>query len=128
MLIALWIVTAAFAVVNLLAGAGKALTPWPQLQKRMPWTETTGRGLAYLAAWSEVVGGIGAIVPLILAHTIPGWGWAAWVSLAAVVGLVVVQALAIGLHLRRKELAALPVNLVLLAIGVASAILVAVTR
>ena len=94
----------------------------------MPWTESTGKGLAYLAAWSEVVGAIGAIVPLILAHTITGWEWAAWVSFAAVIGLTLIQVLAIGVHVARKEFKALPVNLVLIVIGIASAILITATR
>lgn len=128
MLVATWIVTGALAAFNLLAGAGKAFTPWPELQRKMPWTETTGKGLAYLAAWSEIVGAIGAVVPLILAHVVAGWEWAAWVSFAAVIGLTLVQVLAAGLHLKRGEGKAVPVNIVPIVLGIASAILIAATR
>lgn len=125
MLVATWIITGILAVFNLLAGAGKAFTPWPQLQQKMPWTATTGKTLAYLAAWAEIVGAIGAVVPLLLAHTRDGWGWASWVAFAAVIGLTIIQALAIGVHVARKEFRALPVNIVLIAVGIVSAVLIA---
>jgi len=128
MLITTWIVVGVLAAINLLAGGGKALTPWDRLSAKMPWTESTGRGLAYLAAWSEVVGAVGLIVPLMLAHAVDGWEWAAWVSFAAALGLTLVQILAIGVHAKRKEYGTLPVNVVLIVIGVAAAILIAVTR
>jgi hypothetical protein len=127
MLIATWIITGIVAAINLLAGGGKASTPWPQLQEKMPWTATTGKGPAYLAAWAEVVGAVGAIVPLIIAHTVSGWEWAGWVSFAAVIGLTVIQVLAIGVHAKRKEFNVLPVNVVLITLGVASAVLIAIT-
>jgi hypothetical protein len=128
MLITTWIVTGILAAFNLLAGAGKASMPWPKLQQKMPWTESTGKAPAYLAAWSEIIGALGAIFPLVLAHTLPGWGPALWVSFAAVIGLTLVQVLAIGLHLKRGEAKALPVNFVLIALGIASAILIIMTR
>ncbi|MCI2956443.1 DoxX family protein [Agromyces atrinae] len=127
MLIATWIVTGILAAFNLLAGAGKAFTPWKQLSQKMPWTQSTGKGLAYLAAWAEIVGAIGAIVPLILAHTIAEWEWAGAVSFAAVVGLTLIQVLAIGVHVARKEFSGLVVNVVLLLLGVASAVLIALS-
>ncbi len=128
MLITMWITTGILAAFNLLAGAGKAVTPWPQLQEKMPWTATTGKGPAYLAAWSEIVGAVGAILPLILAHALPGWTWAGWVAFAAVIGLTLIQVLAIVLHVTRKEFQALPVNLVLIVLGIASAVLIATTQ
>lgn len=128
MLIVTWIITGLLAAFNLLAGAGKAFTPWPRLQEKMPWTASTGKGVAYLAAWSEVVGAIGAVVPLILAHTIADLSWAVWVSFAAVIGLTVIQVLAIGVNASRREFAAIPVNGVLVVLGVVAAILVAATR
>ncbi|PSS42939.1 hypothetical protein C6401_14505 [Arthrobacter woluwensis] len=127
MLVTTWILTGILAAFNLLAGVGKASTPWPQLQEKMPWTATTGKGPAYLAAWAEIVGAIGAILPLALAHLLAGWEWARWVAFAAVIGLTAIQVLAIGLHLKRGERKALPVNIVLLVLGIASATLIALT-
>jgi hypothetical protein len=128
MLIIMWIATGLLAVCNLLAGAGKAFTPWPALQEKMPWTETTGKGIAYFAAWSEIVGAVGAILPLILARTLDGWAWASWVAFAAVLGLTAIQLLALALHLKRGEGKTLPVNLGLIAVGLSSAALILATR
>jgi hypothetical protein len=125
MLIATWIVSGVLAALNLLAGAGKAFTPWAALSEKMPWTQTTGKGRAYLAAWAEIVGAIGVIVPNVLAHTIPGWEWARWVSVAAALGLALIQILAIQVHRSRKE--PVQMNLVLATLGVAAAILIALT-
>lgn len=127
MLITAWIVTGLLAAFNLLAGAGKAFTPWPQLQQKMPWTASTGKGAAYLAAWSEIIGAVGAIVPLILTHLLDGWAWAGWVSFAAVIGLTLIQVFAVGVHAARKEYRNLPVNGLLIVIGIASAVLITAT-
>lgn len=125
MLATTWIITGTFAALNLLGGAGKALTPWDRLSKKMPWTETTGRGAAYLAAWSEIVGAIGAVVGLVVADTLPGWGWAKWLSFAAVVGLCLIQVLASVVHAVRREYTNIAVNVVLMAVGIAASILIA---
>jgi hypothetical protein len=128
MLITTWIITGLLAAFNLLAGAGKAAMSWPKLQEKMPWTESTGKFPAYLAAWAEIIGALGAILPLILAHTLTGWGPALWVSVAAVIGLTLIQFLAIAVHLKRGEAKALPVNVILIALGIASTILIIATR
>lgn len=123
MLIVTWIVTTLLAALNLLAGAGKAFSPWPQLSQKMPWTATVGKPLTYLAAWAEVIGAIGLIVPNVLAHTVPGWEWARWVSFAAAIGLATVQGLAIGVHAKRKEKSSM--NAVLVAFALVAAVLIA---
>jgi hypothetical protein len=128
MLITTWIITGILAAFNLLAGAGKASLPWPKLQEKMPWTESTGKFPAYLAAWAEIIGALGAILPLVLAHTLIGWGPVLWVSVAAVIGLILIQFLAIAVHLKRGEAKVLPVNVVLIILGIASAILIVATR
>lgn len=127
MLIATWILSSILAAFNLLAGGGKALTPWEHLSKKMPWTETVGKNLSYLAAWAEIIGAIGLIVPNILAHTLQGWQWATWVSVAAAIGLTIVQILAIGVHAARKEYRNLPVNIVATGLGIVTAVLIALT-
>jgi hypothetical protein len=89
---------------------------------------TTWIATGLLAVWSEIIGALGTIFPLILAHVLPGWGPAVWVSFASVIGLTSIQVLAIGLHLKRGKAKALPINFVLIALGIASAILIIVTR
>lgn len=80
MVIITLIVTGSLAVLNFFAGAVKAFTSWTKLQEIMPWTETTGKGLAYIAAGAELLGSIGALLPLILANILNGWDWAVWIS------------------------------------------------
>lgn len=123
MIIATWIVAGSLAVLNFFAGAVKAFTPWPRLQEMMPWTETTGKGPTYVAAWAEIIGAIGVLLPLLLARSLEGWGWAVWVSLAAVIGLSLIQLLAIGVHVKRREVNALRTNITLLILGVTAATL-----
>jgi len=89
----------------------------------MPWTETTGKGPTYVAAWAEIIGAIGVLLPLLLARSLEGWDWAVWISLAAVIGLSVVQLLAIGVHVKRGEVNALRTNITLLILGVTAATL-----
>lgn len=121
------IVTGSFAVLNFFAGAVKAFTPWSKLQEIMPWTETTGKGPAYVAAGAELIGSIAALLPLILANTLDGWSWAVGISLAAVIGLVIVQLLAIGVHVERNEILALRTNVTLIILGLAAAGLIVAT-
>jgi len=121
------IVTGSFAVLNFFAGAVKAFTPWSKLQDIMPWTETTGKGPAYVAAGAELIGSIGALLPLILANTLDGWSWAVWISLAAVIGLVIIQVLAIGVHVKRDEIHALRTNIALIILGIAAVGLIVAT-
>jgi hypothetical protein len=127
MVIITLIVTGSLAVLNFFAGAVKAFTPWPKLQKTMPWTETTGKGPAYIAAGAELVGSIAALLPLILANTLDGWDWAVWISLTAVIGLTVIQILAMGVHVKRNELSALRTNITLIILGIAAAGLIIAT-
>ncbi|MFK4805039.1 DoxX family protein [Microbacterium sp. ZW CA_36] len=125
MIVITWIITGLVAAVNLAAGAGKIFTPWEKLSAQMPYTETVGKGPTLLAGWAEVIGAIGLVVPNILAHTVPGWEWAKWVSFAAAIGLALVQSLAIGVHLRRNE--KITANIILLLAAVVAAVLIALT-
>jgi hypothetical protein len=118
-----WIVSGVLAAFNLFAGGGKILTPWENLSAKLPYTETVGKGLTYLAGWAGILGAIGVIVPNILAHIVPGWEWARWVSVAAATGLALVQLLAIVVRLKRKEYNA-TINAVFAAVAVAAAVLI----
>lgn len=122
------VTTGSPAVLNLFAAAVKLLTPWQQLQEKMPWTQTTGKGPAYLAAWAEIVGAIGAMLLLVLAYTVDGWEWATWVALAAVIGLTIIQVLAFRLHMKRDETQNLPTNIGLIILGLVAAVLILLTR
>lgn len=64
-------------------------------------------------------------MPNVIAHTVPGWEWAKWVSVAAAIGLALIQALAIGVHLRRNE--KIVTNIILCLVSIAAAVLIALT-
>ncbi|MGI5440525.1 hypothetical protein ACQEV4_25055 [Streptomyces shenzhenensis] len=128
MVIAVWTVAGMLAAFDRLAGAGEPFTSGEQLPKRMPWTQSTGEGRAYMAPWPEIVGVAGSIVPLPLSHTVPGRQWARWVSFTAVVGPAGIQVLAPGVHVARGEFRALSVNLLLTSVGVAAAVLTSLPR
>lgn len=108
--VTLWIVAALLAALFLFAGLTKATTPKDKLAEKMPWVEDFSPGVVKLIGILEVLGAIGLIVPAFI-DTID-----VLVPLAAT-GLAVTMALAIGTHIRRKELPVIPANVVLLALS-----------
>jgi DoxX-like family len=98
-------------------GCGKSLRPKATLQQSLPWVEDYQPGTVKLIGITEFLGALGLILP---------WatGIAPVLTPLAATGLVIVQALAIRVHIRRKEQSSLPLNAALL-LGAA---FVAVTR
>jgi uncharacterized membrane protein len=105
--IALWIVSGILAAAYLAAGLMKSLRPKESLQPNLPWVADFSAGTVRLIGVAELLGAIGLILP---------WATdtARVLTPLAAVGLVVIQALAIPVHLRRKEPKALSANLPLL--------------
>jgi uncharacterized membrane protein len=105
--IALWIVSGILAAVYLTAGLMKSLRSKESLQPNLPWVADFSAGTVRLIGVAELLGAIGLILP-----------WATDIARVltplAAVGLVVIQALAIPVHLRRKEPKALSTNVPLL--------------
>lgn len=128
MLIVTFVVTALLAAFNLMAGLNKALSSGTKLEQSMGVSTRGEKTALYVAGWAEILGGIGAILPLALGHALDGWGWAIGVSVAAVIGLTLVQVLAVGFHSVRREFSSLPMNAILIAVGIASALLILATR
>jgi putative oxidoreductase len=87
----------------------KATQPIDKLAGQMKWPGDYPR-LTRFVGWSEVLGAVGLILPLLT-------GILAWLTPLAALCLVAVQVLAIGFHLMRKEPQILPANLVLLALA-----------
>lgn len=114
--IALWIAAALLAIVFLLAGAMKIGAPRAKLlaNPRMGWVnDVSDRGVKIIGV-VEVLGAIGLILPPLtgVAPFLVGW---------AAVGLAIVMAGAIAIHVRREETKdiVVPVVLLLLAAFVA---------
>ncbi len=115
MLIALWIVNALLALVFLAAGLNKVARPREVLaQSGMAWALDLSGGSVKAIGALEVVGAIGLIVPLLT-------GIASWLVVAAAIGLAVVMAGAIVVHVRRHE-SAVPAIILAVALVVSAVI------
>ena len=115
--IALWVITGILAAMYLMAGLMKTFTPKDKLINTLPWTEQYAAGTVRLIGIAEVLGAIGLVLP---------WATDIAPSLTpiAATGLVIIQILAVRVHIHRQEQKALPFNTVLLIL----ALLVAVAR
>lgn len=105
----LWAAAGLLAALYLMAGFMKATQPIDKLAAQMKWPADLPR-LTRFVGVSEVLGAIGLILPLLT-------GILAWLTPLAALCLVLVQVLAIGFHIMRKELQVLPLNVVLLALA-----------
>ncbi len=117
MSIALWIVSGLLAALYLVAGIRKLVTTKEALvvQPGMAWAQDYSPGTLRLIGAVEIAGALGLILPVAL-------GIAPWLTTAAALGLTLLQALAIRLHLSRGERQVLPFTLTLLALSLAIAI------
>lgn len=106
--VSLWIVAGVLAALYLLAGVTKATRPKDKLRESMPWVEDLSPGLVKFIGTAEILGALGLILP-----KLTDIGGNPLTALAAT-GLVIIQAGAIPVHLRRGEQKVLPVNVVLL--------------
>ncbi|MCU1647467.1 MAG: DoxX family protein [Nocardia sp.] len=109
--VALWIVASVLAVAFALAGVMKSTQPKEKLAEKMPWVQDVSTGTLRLIGITELLGGLGLVLP-------------AWTGIAPVLtpiaasGIALIMVLAAGVHVRRKEFNALPVNAVMLALAV----------
>jgi hypothetical protein len=105
----LWAAAGVLAALYLMAGAMKATQPIPRLAGQMRWPADYPRLTRFVGS-AEVLGAFGLILPL-------ATGILAWLTPFAALCLVLVQVLAIGFHVMRREPQILPVNVVLLALA-----------
>ena len=108
-----WWVSIALAAVYLPAGLIKLVVPKSRLisNPQFGWaaavSDPTVKGIGTL----EILGAIGVIAPRLI-------GAAPMIGVAAAWGLAAVQVGAIVVHVRRREFATLPINVVLLVLAV----------
>ncbi len=105
----LWAAAGLLAVLYLLAGFMKATQPIDKLAAQMKWPAELPR-LTRFVGVAEVLGAIGLILPL-------ATGILPWLTPLAAICLIVVQILAAGFHIMRKEYQIVPANIVLLALA-----------
>jgi len=102
----LWIVQVLLAAAFVLAGAMKLSRPIDSLAKRMTWVNPLPVAVVRFIGLSELLGGIGLLLPAIT-------GVDAWLTPLAAVCLAFVMLLAAIFHIARRELSKLPSSVVL---------------
>jgi hypothetical protein len=115
MLIAYWIVAGILAFVYLLVGGTKIVRSRAQLNESgMHWVRGANPAVVKLVGLVEILGAIGLILP-------PLMNTAVLLAPLAAIGLVLVQAVAIGVHMQMKDAKSLPINIALLLLAFATA-------
>lgn len=104
--IALWVVQMLLAGMFIIAGAMKAFQ-YERAKASLPWVKDVPRALVTFIGISELLGGLGLLLPAIT-------GILPWLTPLAGVGLALVMILAIGFHASRREPPAIGFNAVLL--------------
>lgn len=109
--ITLWVAQVLFGLMFIMAGASKAMQPIEALAESMPWVTTVSAGLVKFIGISELLGGIGLLLPSILRIKPELTVWAAY-------GLALVMVLAGVFHATRGEYSAIGVNVFMMAIAI----------
>jgi hypothetical protein len=109
--IALWTVQIILAATYAMAGAMKSTRPKEQLSERLPWVEDFGPATVRIIGIAELLGAAGLILPA-------ATGIATILTPLAATGLAVMMALAIAIHVRRREPGGVAFAAVLLALVV----------
>ncbi|WP_308162980.1 DoxX family protein [Nocardia alni] len=107
--VALWIVQVLLALVYLAAGGLKLIRTREQLVAtgRLDWMKDNSDATVKAVGAIEILGALGLILP-------EATGIARILTPIAAVGLVIVQILALRIHLSRNERQPLPANVILL--------------
>lgn len=105
----LWIVQALLAAMFLMAGVMKAFQ-YERAKASLPWVKDVSKGLVTFIGISELLGGLGLILPWLT-------GILPWLTPLAAAGLALIMIFAIVFHAGRRESSAIIFNLVLFALA-----------
>lgn len=108
--IALWIVQILLGLMFIMFGSIKAFQ-YDKAKESLPWMKKYSKGFVTFIGITELLGGLGLIVP----HAT---GIAPILTPIAAVGLALVMIFAAIFHLQRKENQAIGMNVVLLAFAI----------
>jgi putative oxidoreductase len=108
--IALWVVQGLLALMFLFVGVRKTFFPLPAVKKSFPWANHVPAAWVRLIGVSELLGGIGLILPAVT-HILP------WLTVAAAIGLALVMICAAAFHASRREFSMIGFNIVLLGLS-----------
>ena len=109
--IMLWIAQVLLAGMFLMSGFMKVAQPIEELAKMLPWASQVPAGLVRFIGISEVLGGLGLILPALLRIKPILTAWAA-------VGLATVMVFAAIFHASRGESSAIGMNVILALIAI----------
>lgn len=107
--IALWIAQGLLAVMFIMAGIMKATQPIEALAESLPWVTSTPLGLVRFIGISELLGGLGLLIPSI-------FRFKPFLTVWAALGLALIMVLAAGFHASRGEFPNIGMNVVLIGI------------
>lgn len=108
--IILWIAQGLLAVMFIMAGLMKASQPLEALAESLPWVTSTPLGLVRFIGISELLAGIGLVLPALLRIKPSLTVWAA-------LGLVPIMIAASVFHGSRGEFSAIGANVFIMAIA-----------
>ena len=109
--IALWIAQIFFGLSFSMIGVMKTFMT-AKAKETLPWTKDRSDAFVRFVGISELLGGLGMILPMLT-------GILPWLTPLAAVGLATIQLLAIFTeHLPKKEYYVIPMNIVFLALAV----------
>ncbi|MGO4541803.1 DoxX family protein [Paenibacillus sp. 2TAB19] len=108
--IALWVAQILLGLMFLMAGVMKTFNP-SKVRETMSWAKNGSTGYILFVGISELLGGLGLLLPgaLDIAPILTG---------IAAIGLAVIMVLAIAFHVKHKENQAIGMNVVLLLLAV----------
>ncbi|HZH01806.1 MAG TPA: DoxX family protein [Flavisolibacter sp.] len=112
--IALWVVQIILGLAFLMFGSMKAFQ-YEKVKASLPWVKDYSKGLVTFIGVSELLGGLGLILPY-------ATGIAPILTPIAALGLGLVMILAAGFHAKRKENQAIGMNIIFLALAIFVAI------
>lgn len=112
--IALWIVQGILALMFIFAGSTKAFQ-YEKAKTSLPWVKDSSKGFVTFVGLSELLGGLGLILP-------EATGVVPILTPIAAIGLAIIMVLAAVFHAKRKEYQGIVMNIVLLALVVFVAI------
>lgn len=108
--IALWVVQVLLAALYLMAGSTKLFQPIEEMAKMLPWVAEVPSGVVRFIGLSELLGGVGMLLPSIL-RIQPG------LTPIAAVGLAVIQLLAAIFHVSKGETSVIGANILFMAMA-----------
>ena len=107
--IALWVAQVLLGLLFLMAGATKAFQPIEAMAESLPWVLTTPSVLVRFIGVSEILGGLGLLLPSMLRIK-------PFLTVWAAIGLAVIMLLAALFHGSRGEFTAIGANLTFMAV------------